>query len=270
VQGSLARAFRVRSPLGMPARILLGFGPVLLLFGVWQLLTWGEVPEQRIISPVILPSPWEVLVSFESLWFERALSRSVLYSLGRVLAGFVSAAVLAVPIGILMGAFTPVRAFMNPVSVVGGYLPIAALVPLTISWFGIDETQKVFFLGLATFVFLLPLVVQAVDDVDEIYLKTAYTLGASPLVATWKVLIPVAMAQIWDAMRLAFGIGWTYIILAEIVAAERGLGNLIIVSQRRGPREHIYLVLVVIVLIAFLTDKVLVALARLLFPHRRA
>ena len=84
-----------------------------------------------------------------------------------------------------------------------------------------------------------------------------------------KVLVPVALASVWDALRLAFGIGWTYIILAEVVAAERGLGNLIIVSQRRGPREHIYLVLVVIVLLAFVVDKLLVVLGYGLFPHRR-
>ena len=180
---SLGRAFRLRASLPTWAWALLGLGPVVLVLAAWWLLTAGPTPEARVISPVILPSPAEVLASFESLWVDRALSRAALYSLGRVLAGFLAAAVLAVPLGIFMGAFTPVRAFFNPVMVVGGYLPIAALVPLTLSWFGVGETQKVFFLGLATFVFLLPLVVNAVDDVDEIYLKTAYTLGAGPVTA---------------------------------------------------------------------------------------
>ena len=260
--------WRVRAELSLTARILLGFVPLLVLLGTWTVLTWGEAAESRIISPVILPSPIEVAESFPSLWFDKALARSILYSVGRVVGGFAIAGVVAVPLGIFMGAFTPIRGIFNPVSVVGGYLPIAALVPLTLSWFGTGETQKLFFLALASFVFLLPLVVQAVDDVDEVYLKTAYTLGATPMIAVFKVLVPVAMAQVYDALRLVFGIGWTYIILAEIVAAERGLGNLIIIAQRRGPKEHIYLVLIVIVLIAYLTDKLLVWLGRQLFPHR--
>jgi NitT/TauT family transport system permease protein len=248
----------------------LGLGlllPLLLMAG-WTGLTWGEPVESRWVSPVILPSPFEVAGSFPSLWFERALMRSVVYSLGRVLAGFAIAAVLAVPLGIAMGAWSPMRALVGPMMSVGGYVPIAALVPLTLSWFGTGETQKVFFLAMASFVMLLPLVVQAVDDVDEVYLKTAYTLGAGPWQAVRKVLLPISAPAIFDGLRLTFGIGWTYILLAEIVAAERGLGNLIIVSQRRGPREHVYLVLLVIVLLAFGTDKLMERLGRLLFPFR--
>ncbi|MBW1878910.1 MAG: ABC transporter permease [Deltaproteobacteria bacterium] len=263
-------AFTIRGTLSTPATILLGLVPVVGTLLLWWAITAGETVESRIISPVILPSPVEVAVSFKSLWFERALTWSVLYSTGRVLAGFGLAALIAVPLGILMGSFTSVRAMFNPVAVAGGYLPIAALVPLTLSWFGVDETQKVVFLAIGCFVFLLPLVVQAVDNVDDTYLKTAWTLGATRGQAVRKVLIPIAASSIYDAMRLVIGIGWTYIILAEIVAAERGLGNLIIISQRRGPREHIYLVLLVIVLLAFATDKLLELLGRWLFPHRRA
>lgn len=262
-------AFRLRAQISTPAGILLGAVPVAVTLVAWWALTAGASPEVRVISPVILPSPMEVAGSFHSLWFERALMRSVLYSLGRVGAGFALAAAFAVPLGILMGAYTPIRALFNPVSAVGGYLPIAALVPLTLSWFGVGENQKIVFLAVASFVYLLPAVVAAVDEVDEIYLKTAYTLGATSFQTVWKVLIPVALAKVYDALRLAFGVGWTYIILAEIVAADRGLGNLIIVSQRRGPREHIYLVLIVIVLLAFATDRSLAWFGDQLFPYRR-
>ncbi len=259
---------RLRSPASLSSALALGAIPPVLMLLVWMAITWGESVEARLVSPVILPSPGEVARSFESLWFERALMRSVLYSLGRVVAGFALAAVFAVPLGIAMGAWTPMRSLAGPVMAVGGYVPIAALVPLTLSWFGTGETQKVVFLAMASFVLLLPLVVQAVDDVDEVYLKTAYTLGASPWQAVSKVLLPVASPAIFDGLRLTFGIGWTYILLAEIVAAERGLGNLIIVSQRRGPREHVYLVLLVIVLLAFGTDKILERIGRVLFPFR--
>lgn len=266
----MSRAFRIRAALPSWQHIVLGLVPVLVLLGAWFTLTTGATVEERVLSPLILPSPAEMLGEIKSLWFERELSRSALMSLGRVAGGFTLAAIIALPLGIAMAAFTPIRAVFNPVAAVGGYLPIAALVPLTLSWFGIGEVQKVVFLAIAGFVVLLPLVIQAVDDVDDVYLKTAYTLGANRLAAVTRVLIPVAAANIFEALRMVIGVGWTYILLAEMVSAERGLGYLIITAQRRGPREHVYLVLIVIILIAFATDWLLVRLGRLLFPYREA
>jgi ABC-type nitrate/sulfonate/bicarbonate transport system permease component len=152
--------------------------------------------------------------------------------------------------------------------VFGAYLPIPTLVPLTLSLFGTGELQKVVFLALAFAIYLIPLFVDAVDDVDDIYLKTAYTLGADREQAVRKVLLPISWPDIYQAMRLGFGVGWSYILLAEMVDVGRGLGGIIITSQRRGPREHIYLVLLIIVAVAFLTDRLWVAVGRRLFPYR--
>jgi len=263
-------AFRIRATLPTPVVIGLGLVPVVLLLVVWFGVTAGETPESRMISPIILQSPAEMVGQLGSLWFEKELSRSAMQSLMRVAGGFALATVIAVPLGIAMAAFAPVRATFNPVAAVGGYLPISALVPLTLLWFGTGEMQKVVFLAVAAFVVLLPLVIQAVDEVDDVYLKTAYTLGATRLQAVSRVLVPIAMGGIFDALRLVIGVGWTYIVLAEIVSAERGLGHLIMTAQRRGPREHVYLVLIAIVIIAFLTDRSLAWLGRRLFPYREA
>ena len=260
--------FRIRGAERRSTALLLGLIPLGLILLLWWAVTRGAIVEERIVSPVILPSPGEVVASFKSLWFDRGLSRSVLTSLARVFAGFAVAAAVALPLGIAMGAFSKVRALFNPLAVMGSYLPIAAIVPLTMSWFGTGEMQKVMFLAIASFVILLPLVVKAIDDVDAVYLNTAYTLGANRWQTVTKVLLGVAAPALWDALRLTVGIGWTYIILAEIVDAERGLGSLIITSQRRGPREHIYLVLLVIMAMAFLIDRAFVAVGRQLFPYR--
>lgn len=259
----------IRESLGTPLKIVLGAIPIVLIFLGWHLATTGAA-EERLISPTILPAPGEVIRSFPSLWFQAELSRSALTSAFRVVVGFGVAWVIAFPLGIFMGAFTKVGATFSPAMVFLGYLPIPALVPLTMSLFGVDELQKVMFLALAFFIYLLPLFVRAVSDVDNVFLQTAYTLGATRWQALRRVLLPVALPRIVHAMRLGFGVGWTYIILAEMVAAERGLGNIIIVAQRRGPREHIYLVLVVIVMIAYLTDKFWVVLSRYLFPYQEA
>ncbi len=248
----------------------LGVLPVLAILGLWWFLTAGATPESRIMSPTILPSPVEVARSFPSLWFERALTRNVLVSLLRVVEGFAVGVAVAFPLGLAMGAFTKVKATFNPVAVLGAYLPIPALVPLTLSLLGTGEKQKVGFLALAFFVYLLPLIVAAVDDVDPVYLKTAYTLGASKWQTVTKVLLGISWQDIYQALRLGFGIGWSYILLAEMVDIGRGIGGLIITSQRRGPREHIYLALLVIVALAFVTDKLWAALGKRLFPYREA
>ncbi len=264
----LSDLLKIREDLPGWQRWVLGLVPIILLVGVWWFITSGARPEDRIITPAILPNPMEVANSFGSLWFDRALTRNAVISLGRVVTGFAVGALIAFPLGVAMGAFGKVKALFTPLSVFGAYLPIPALVPLTLSLFGTGETQKVAFLALAFVIYLLPLIVQAVDGVDEIYLKTAFTLGASKLQVVLKVLLGVAWVDIYSAMRLGFGIGWSYIILAEMVDIGKGLGGIIIISQRRGPREHIYLVLLVIVALAFVTDRIWAVLGRYLFPYR--
>jgi NitT/TauT family transport system permease protein len=182
--------------------------------------------------------------------------------------GFALALVVAFPLGVLMGSFTKVKAAFTPLTIFGAYLPIPTLVPLTLSLFGTGEMQKVMFLALAFAIYLVPLFVAAVDAVDDTYLKTAYTLGATRAQAVTRVLLPISWPDIYQAMRLGFGVGWSYILLAEMVDVGRGLGGIIITSQRRGPREHIYLVLVAIVIVAFMTDKLWSAVGRWLFPYR--
>jgi ABC-type nitrate/sulfonate/bicarbonate transport system permease component len=248
----------------------LGMIPILLLLLAWTLVTAGGEAEKRIISPTILPSPLEVVGSFGSLWFERALTRNLGISFGRVILGFLVAVAITFPLGVLMGAFTKVKAAFTPLSVFGAYLPIPTLVPLTMSLFGTGETQKVVFLALAFGIFLLPQIVAAVDAVDDIFLKTAFTLGAGPAEVVRKVLLAVSWPDIYQALRLGFGVGWSYILLAEMVDIGKGLGGIIITSQRRGPREHIYLVLLIIVAIAFLTDRLWQVVGRKLFPYREA
>lgn len=246
----------------------LGVIPIGLLLLAWFLITTGAA-EARVISPTILPSPMEVARSFPELWFDRALMRNLMVSLSRVIGGFALAVALVFPLGLLMGSFSKVKAAFSPLSVLGAYLPIPALVPLTLSLFGTGEWQKILFLALAFSIYLLPLVVGAVDGVDDMYLKTAYTLGASRPQAVEKVLLPLAWPDIFRALRLGFGVGWSYILLAEMVDIGKGVGGLVITSQRRGPREHIYLILLFIVVMAFLTDKLWATVERALFPYRR-
>lgn len=265
----LGRLLLIRETIPGWMHWVLGVIPIALILGLWWLVTGSGPAEERVMSPTILPSPLEVAQSFESLWFDRALTRNVVVSLTRVVFGFAVGVAIAFPLGVLMGGFTKVKATFSPLSVLGAYLPIPALVPLTLSLFGTGEKQKVAFLALAFVIYLLPLIVAAVDKVDSVYLKTAYTLGATRSQAVRKVLLAISWPEIYQSLRLGFGIGWSYILLAEMVDIGKGLGGIIIMSQRRGPREHIYLVLLVIVALAFLTDKLWSLGGRYLFPYLR-
>lgn len=248
------------------AVIALGTLPVLALLAGWWWLTRGAVEDRR-ISPTILPSPGEVVRSVPYLLQERELFKHALVSLERVGLGYGLALLVVLPLGILMGSLSSTRAMFTPITTASGYIPIATLVPLTLSWFGTGELQKVTFLALAFAIYLLPQVVNAIEQVPDVYLKTSYTLGAGKFQIITRVLIPIALPDIWHGMRLAFGVGWTYLVLTEVVVMEKGLGYLIEISRRRGPREHIYLVILLITLIAWGADFLWARAGRRMFRY---
>jgi NitT/TauT family transport system permease protein len=234
---------------------------------IWWLATLGG-PETRWISPVILPSPGEVIRSFPSLLTERALIESIAATLKRVLTGFGLAVVVGVPLGIIAGSFRIVEAAAQPLALFGRNLPVAALIPLTILWFGIDETQKVMFIFIACVPFVYSDAAAAVANVPERYIETAQTLGASPLQIVRKVLVALALPDIYSSLRHLFGLAFGYIMLAELINAQHGLGYLLMTSQRRGLSEHIILILIIIGLLAYGIDRLLAWLQRGLFPYR--
>jgi NitT/TauT family transport system permease protein len=257
---------KIRAPLPKWLGLILGAIPVVLLLGVWAWMTNGPV-EQRMISPTILPSPQEVVRSIPEL-FRRDLVNHSLDSLKRIGLGYLLALAVVIPLGILMGSLNLFRASFTPLTTAAGYIPIATLVPLTLSWFGTGELQKTIFLAMAFGIYLLPLVVAAIDKVSDVYVKTAYTLGTSNSGIILHVLIPISLPDIWSAMRLAFGVGWTYLVLTEVIVMESGLGYLVQISFRRGPREHIYLVILLITLIAWVADILWDRIGKLLFRYR--
>ncbi|MBP1623342.1 MAG: cmpB [Acidobacteria bacterium] len=264
----------IRGQVPSGVSVFLGLIPLIFLLVFWWLLTRG-IPEERVLGPTILPSPSEVVQSLGDLLGtadpdNRNLFDHIAISLRRVALGFILGLAVALPFGILMGSFGTARSTFAPVVTASGYIPIATLVPLTMSWFGLDESQKVVFLALAFCIFLLPMVVRAVDSVPEIYLRTAYTLGASRWHIIRRVLVPIALPDIWHSMRLAFGIGWSYLVLAEVVVKSGGLGDLIDTARRRAMSGRVYLVIVIITVIAWVADLIWARLGTLIFPYRRS
>lgn len=248
---------------------LFGTMCILLCLALWWFVTRGE-SEERILSYTILPSPGETLASFSSLWFDRALTRNLLATLWRVILGFGLATIIGVPLGVLCGCFSRINAFFAPLAIFGRNIPVAALIPLTFSFFGIGEFQKVMFIFIATVAFVLSDTARAIMDVSNQYIDTAYTLGASRWQTIIKVLVPLAMPSVFNSLRLLFGLAFGYIMLGELVTIgdTGGLGHLINLSMRRGPREHILLILILIPVVALLIDRLLFWIQKELFPHR--
>jgi len=259
----------VRGKLPYSKALALTASFVGIILVVWWFLTRGE-PSQRIVQSLILPSPIEVLRSFAPLHFERGLVRSALTSWLRVTAGFALAAIVALPLGIYMATFAPIAAFFRPLALAGAYVPIVVFIPLSMTWFGTGESQKIGFLFIACFVALLPLVIKDIADVPGAFLDVAVTKGASRWQLVRHVLFPVAQANIWDHLRGVYGVGWGWIIMAEVVLLPQyGLGALIGVSERRSNTDAIFAVIIVIVLIAVACDQLWRVGGELLFPYRR-
>jgi NitT/TauT family transport system permease protein len=266
----LGYLFALRKDVPRWQAVGMGVLCVVVCFGLWWLVTRGE-PEQRLISQQALPSPGETFASFPSLWSERYLTLNTVATLKRVVLGFGLAALVGIPLGVLCGCFPRVNAFFLPVTVFGRNIPIAALIPLTFSLFGIGEGQKVMFIFIACVAFVISDTARAIAEVGEPYVDTAYTLGASRRQVILKVLVPLAMPSVFNSLRLLFGLAFGYIMLAELVkfgSQQGGLGDLIEVSQRQGPREHVILILLLIPILALGIDRLLFWVQKELFPYR--
>ncbi len=245
----------------------LGAACLALVLVAWAIVTHGAA-EERTVSPTLLPAPLEVLAGFPALAADGALVEAVIATLRRVLTGFMLAVGVGVPLGMVAGAWRAIGSFLSPIILVGRNIPLAALIPLTILWFGIDETQKVMFIFIATVPFVFSDAAAAVVEVGDRYVETAKTLGATDLQVVRKVLVPLALPGVFTSLRSLFGIAFGYIMLAELINARHGLGYMLALSQRRGHTDHIFLVLILIGLLAWAIDRVLAFFQRGLFPYR--
>jgi NitT/TauT family transport system permease protein len=255
--------FELRAPLPRSTAFVLGLVAPALVLVVWCVLTYGN------IAPAdFLPSPTDVVKGTIQLFVQHDLLTAILVSTRRIALAFLLASALALPLGVLMGAFDPVNRFFEPIVAPLRYMPISAFIPLLILWFGIYEKQKIAFLFLGVFVYLLPVVVTAIRAVPEELVQTALTLGASRFQAIWTVLLPSALPEIFDSFRVMNAISWTYVILAEAVNPEHGLGYMVELARTHQKASWSFAGLLVIGGIGLLTDFAIRTISSLLFRWR--
>jgi NitT/TauT family transport system permease protein len=258
-----SKLFALREPMPRTTATVVGLLAPLLVAAAWCVLTYG-----RLAPPDFLPSPTETLRGTLQLFIDYDLWGSILTSTQRIFLAFLLASAVSLPLGVLMGAFEPVNVFFEPIVAPLRYMPISAFIPLLILWFGIYEKQKIAFLFLGVFVYLLPVVVSAIRAVPEELVQTSLTLGASRWQVIRTVLLPSALPEIFDSFRVMNAISWTYVILAEAVNPEHGLGYMVELARTHQKASWSFAGLLVIGGIGLLTDFLIRLLSSAFFRWR--
>ncbi len=248
-------------PVAPPLRTALSVACFALFF-----LGWGIATEGGFVRPLFLASPLDTLAAGWTLFREFGFAGDVAVTVWRVVAGFAMAALAAVPLGILMGAFKPVEAFFEGFVSFARYLPASAFIPLLILWAGVGELQKILVIFIGSVFQLTVMVAVIVGGVRTDLVEAACTLGARRKGVVLRVLLPASSPQIAEALRLVLGWAWTYVIVAELVGASRGIGHMIIDAQRFLDTGQMIFGIFVIGLIGLVTDLLFRAANARLFP----
>lgn len=252
--------FRLREPI--PTGIFSSAG---FLVPAILLCAWFVVTALGLVKPLFLPSPASVL---EEAW--RQISTGILFtdaaiSTYRIVVGWLAATVVAVPVGILMGNFRIFEGALEPLISTMRYMPVVALIPLSILWAGIGDEQKILILFLGTFFQMALMIMDNVKNIDINLIRAGQTLGFSNSEILWRIILPAALPAIWDTFRITIGWTWTYLVVAELVAAQGGLGRRIMDAQRYLATDTIIFGTLFIGLLGLVTDYLFKRVGRLLF-----
>lgn len=216
----------------------------------------------------ILPRPDKVLFAFKDLYVKDKLILNTTHSVWLNIQGYFWAIFLAIPIGFIIGLFPVFKGLFSKQVDALRYLPLSALTGLFIIWFGLGDLMKIGFLTVGILVYLIPVVVQRISEVEDVYAQTAFTLGASKFQQIKHVFFPAVMSKLIDDIRVLTAISWTYIIIAELLNKESGIGSLIYTKARQGQIDRVFALLVVITLIGLLQDKIFGWIDRILHPYK--
>lgn len=228
---------------------LLAAGTFALVFALWCFLSYTSR-----VSPLILPTPGAVVSSAARLWSAGELWPDIKISVFRILAGFFASAILAIPLGILIGAYKGVEASQEPLNGFIRYIPVPALIPLVMVAAGIGEPAKVLLIFLGTYFQMVIIVADVTRLVPRDLLNASRTLGAKPHQVLFNVLLPATLPGIMETCRTMIGWAWTYLVIAEVVATDSGLGYRIMKAQRFLRTDEIFVGILVLGLLGLATD----------------
>jgi NitT/TauT family transport system permease protein len=218
-------------------------------------LAWMIVSTSGLVDGVFLPTPPQVLRAVRTWALEGDLFSDIGISIARVYGGFALSVVIALPLGIALGSLTPVRALLEPLIDFSRYLPAVAFIPLIMLWVGIEESAKIAVIFVGTVCQMVLLIAGDIARVPSAPIEAAKTMGATNEEVIQHVLIPAAWPAMFDTLRAMMGLSWTYLVVAELVAASSGLGFSILKAQRFLQTDKIFAGILLIGLVGLLTDQ---------------
>jgi NitT/TauT family transport system permease protein len=234
------------------------------------LKTDGELQKYGLkkIRVTNLPSPVTVVQAIPEMFHNDRLIPSIFKSIRLNIYGYIIAVIISLVIGFLIGLLPVFRGLFSRILDAGRFIPLTAVTGIFILWFGIGSEMKVIFLAFGILVYLIPVVVQRIDEVQSVYLHTVYTLGASAWQTVRNVYIPYVLSKLIDDVRVLTAISWTYITIAEMLNKSGGIGELIWEAKRQSRIDKAFAVLLIIVLIGILQDRLFVFLNQVFFPYK--
>lgn len=230
------------------------------------LVIWAIISYTGLTTPVFLPSPTAVILAGIRMFSEDNLVVDILASSMRVAAGFVVAAVIGVPVGILMGTFPSMESLFSPIVGTVRYMPVVAFVPLIIIWVGLGEEAKVLIIFLGVVLYNAMMVADAVKFIPDEMLNVAYTLGSNRKEVLFRVIVPAVFPSILDTLRVNISGAWNYLVIAELIASQNGLGYTIVQAQRFLQTDKVLFSIAVIGFIGLVLDYGLKMLSMALTP----
>jgi len=251
---------RLQDPIPRKVYLALAVLGFLLPLAVWEMLS-----RSGLIAPLFLPTPLAVMQEGWS-WAHSSLAQDTFISIFRVTTGFLIAAAIGVPLGVLIGSFKAVEGLFQPLNDYLRYMPAAAFIPLTILWVGIGESSKIAIIFIGVFFQIIVMVADVVRRVPRSHLEAAYTLGATTGETLKLVVWRGALPPLIDILRVNMGWAWTYLVVAEMVAANKGLGYAILQAQRFMNTATIFVGILIIGCIGLLFDLFFRFVHKRLFP----
>lgn len=239
-----------------------------VLGAVFFLLLWQTICSMGLIPKTLLPSPFAVITSFKELHFENFLIENTVKSIKLNVLGYIESVLISLALGFPIGLFPVFRSLFSRYINSIRFLPLTAVTGLFIAWFGIETNMKVQFLAFGIIVYLLPVVVQRIDEVETEYIQAVYTLGATKWQIIKTVFVPHVLSKISDDIRVLVAISWTYIIVAELMNNQGGIGSLTYMAARMGRLDKVFAILLVIIAIGFIQDRIFHFVDKKLFPHK--
>jgi NitT/TauT family transport system permease protein len=256
------RWFEYKRPIPWTWAVGLGVAIWVLFFGAWEIAS-----TRGWVNALFMPPPHQVIAKLYTMLAEHSFLADVLISIYRIVASFLLACVIAIPIGVLMGCFRVVDAFINPFVAAWRYLPAPSFIPLLLMWFGAGEGSKLALLFIGVVFFLATLVTDHTRAVRTELIETAMTLGADRKQILLTVVVPAVLPNILISMRQMLAVSWTYLVIAEIVASTTGIGAVMMRGQRFLHVDEIMAGILVIGLLGLLFDFLFRLAHRSLFRY---